>query len=131
MIKINVLVGSTFRRRASYHAVFEVAGTKPRRVQQLRSGVRECRVEHLVCCRSRLNREVPVRNSQLGVDELKAVFEGVGDERVGHQEANSFVKLGTGGECSVDHGRVRAGGGGRGSGNFFKVRWFVNEPRCS
>ena len=77
--------------------VFEVTSTKPRGTQQLRPSVWLCRVEGHARCRSRLDREVPVRKGQLGVDELQAELEGVGDKRVARQEANSFVKLdGTG-----------------------------------
>lgn len=37
--------------------------------------------------------EVPVRESELGVDELQAVLEGVGDEGVTRQEAKTVVEL--------------------------------------
>ena len=39
----------------------------------------------------RLNREVPVRYGQLGVDDLKAVLEGVGQQRVARHEAQTVV----------------------------------------
>ena len=97
-------------RQPPHHAVAGVSGSEPRGAQQLRPGVRLARVVLQVCCGSGLHREIPIRDGQLGVHELQAELEGVGDERVAHQEAESVVELGGREGC---HGSFRKRGGNR------------------
>ena len=92
-------------RPPSHHVVLEVNGSEPFGTQKLRPGVRPARVVLRLGGSGGLHREVPVGDGQLGVHELKAELEGVGDERVAHQEAETVVKLKGGGGGRGDEGK--------------------------
>ena len=77
----------------AHHLIVRVECSEPRRVQQRRPRGRIARVVLRLAGRRRFDGEVPVRERELRVHELKASLEDVGEEEVTRQEADTVVKL--------------------------------------
>ena len=82
-----------FSYHSPHHEIIRIECSEPRRVKQRRSRGRFARVVRRLSGRRRFDGEVPVRERELRVHELKAALEDVGEEDVICQEADAVVQL--------------------------------------
>ena len=91
--KQTVLTGKPVHPTVFHLPVIRIVAPEPFRREQRRVGLGLGDVLGVAPPCGRLDREVPVGYGQLGVDDLKAVLEGVGQQRVARHEAQTVVEL--------------------------------------
>lgn len=96
--------------------IVRVTSAEPRLFQYRRSALRLRIVDAFAVSEllRALYGEVPVGESELGVDELQAVLESVGDEGVARQEAKTVMELPD--SMRGQHGTVMEGSSGERGG---------------